>query len=1189
MIDLKNKTGVVFCLVGVTALSFLACGKKKEAERQKSLDMVTIRTVGLAYLEENKLAEAEKEFLKLIEIAPKEALGYANLGLVYMRMAKYPEAESQFKKALEIEPDDADIRLNLAEIYEQTHREDEAVSMLEGTLKSNPDHVKSLYKLAQFYSKSDDEQLRLRGEGYLRKVVEKLPANIAARIQFVQTLLHNGKTDQAAAQMEALRQQMPELPKESVEYFEKGLALMLQAKADEATVPTMIFHNFLRVTPIYQRGILELKGAGGPLMGSPILTFSQDISLQMEQQGAILETMHFTDATAGAGLDSVQSVAHGKASNAVVAAADYDNDGDQDLYVSTYLPDKKESVQFLFRNDFGRFVDIAKQAGIRHPGQDEAAIFADYDNDGYLDLFIVNSSANVLYHNVEKDKFQDVAAPAGVARAQPSQAAVFADFDHEGDLDLYLLNAAQNQLYRNNSDGTFTEQTEKMGLAGGGAKSRDAAFGDFDEDGDLDLFVANENASNLLFTNLRQGRFEDITEKSGLRTAGGSGAVTVGDYNNDGFLDLFVTALKGGRYHLYRNKSDGTFAEDRRSKAMFRALRNVAGLDAQFLDFDNDGFLDLLVAGEPISASAEGSGLRLFHNDGAGRFEDVSSLLPQSPNSGRSVAVADYNEDGDLDLFVAGFDGAVRLLRNDGGNANKYLKVKLLGLRSGSGKNNHFGIGAKLEVRAGDLYQIRIVDKPMSHFGLGRRLKADVVRILWPNGVAQNLFYPGSNQDLVEEQSLKGSCAFVYSWNGREYEFVTDVMWRSALGMPLGIMGGATAYAFPNSSQDYFRIPGERLQAQKGVYSLQITEELWETAFFDKLELVAIDHPDSLDLFIDERFVPPPVPPLEIFEVRKRQLPKSVTDGEGNDLLPQLRAEDDVYVANLVPAKYQGVTQMHDLVLDLGDQSRAKKITLFLNGWIFPTDASINVALSQSDALKVTPPFLQVLDKKGKWQTVLGNLSFPMGKKKFVVADLTGKFLTSDFRVRIRTNMEIYWDYVFFATEDLHVPVHKSILRPASANIHYRGFSRLYRKGGRHGPHWFDYSDVSTEQKWRDLEGNYTRYGNVQPLLLESDDRFVIVNAGDEITVTFDANQAPPLPPGWSRDFLIYTDGWIKDGDLNTAHGKTVAPLPFHAMSRYPYGQDEAYPGDEEHQKFLETYNTRKVTTQKFRSRLSQP
>jgi hypothetical protein len=211
-----------------------------------------------------------------------------------------------------------------------------------------------------------------------------------------------------------------------------------------------------------------------------------------------------------------------------------------------------------------------------------------------------------------------------------------------------------------------------------------------------------------------------------------------------------------------------------------------------------------------------------------------------------------------------------------------------------------------------------------------------------------------------------------------------------------------------------------------------------------------------------------------------------------------------------------------------------------------------------------------------------------MGKDKTVIADLSGKFLSADHRVKIRTNMEIYWDYIFFSDELSTAPVSSTLLEPVSADLHYRGFSGSFRKGGRYGPHWFDYSVVDKEPKWRDLSGNYTRYGDVLPLLTASDNQYIISNAGDETSVRFDAEKLPALKDGWRRDFLIHSVGWVKDGDINTAFGNSVLPLPFHGMKSYPPGPGDTYPADPELQKYNQEYNTRVVTPDKFLNALRE-
>jgi hypothetical protein len=228
-------------------------------------------------------------------------------------------------------------------------------------------------------------------------------------------------------------------------------------------------------------------------------------------------------------------------------------------------------------------------------------------------------------------------------------------------------------------------------------------------------------------------------------------------------------------------------------------------------------------------------------------------------------------------------------------------------------------------------------------------------------------------------------------------------------------------------------------------------------------------------------------------------------------------------------------------------------------------------------------PILQVINKNGEWETVIENLGFPMGKDKTIIADLSDKFKTRDYRVRIQTNMQIYWDYIFYSEYDAKSPIKTTQMIPESADLHYRGYSKMFRKGGRYGPHWFDYSQVESGQKWRDLTGTYTRYGDVTELLLAADNKYIIANAGEEVTIHFDASGLPQLQEGWKRDFLIYSVGWVKDGDLNTAFGQTVTPLPFHEMTSYPYGAQESYPSNKEHEDYMNKYNTRQINTERFR------
>jgi len=1171
-----------FAAVTITLMVVLySCQEKPVDEKQLARDKITMRTLGLAYLEENKLPEAEAEFLKLIKIAPDEALGFANLGLVYLRMDNYPKALEQLDKAVKIDPKDVNIRLIRAKAFELNNDTPGAVKELEESLANAPDDPKTLYQLAELYAKGQDEGTKAKRIEYLQRVVAAAPENIVPRLQLIEILLQTGATDDALKNLEEIGTQFPEFTPEATEFFKKTIDALHKKDSKDALTSLLIFHNFLKLTTPYQSGIKDLKGPGGALIGFPVISFSENTATFVQEGESLLDIMKFTDVTPTAGLEFGEEF---KPGSTHISIGDLDEDGDQDIYFGGSLT-SGSYIRHLLLNDLGMYRDVIGQSGIEGKVAEVSSAYADFDNDGHLDIAVLSENGLGIFRNESAGKFADISEDLGdAAEKAVGRTMLFVDADHEGDLDV-IIGGRGEKLLQNNGDGTVADVTAQSGLLSASTPTNDLAFGDFDDDGDIDIFAVRADGKNVLYSNLRQGKFEDATSKAGIQPLSSSGAVAVGDYNNDGYLDIFITSIDGSPYRLYRNKSDGTFEEDKASSGGFAVLKSIKGHDALFLDFDNDGHLDILVIGEPLAAGARG--MLLFHNDGWGNFAETNQLLPQEIAGGTQVVAADYNEDGDLDLYLIDLAGKLHLLRNDGGNGNHHLKMKLVGLRTGSGKNNHFGIGAKVEVRAGNLYQMMVVTSPEVHFGMANRTKADVVRIMWTNGVPQNMFFPDSDRSLIEEQELKGSCPFLYTWDGEKYVFVKDMMWRSALGMPLGIMGGKAAYAFADASVEYLKIPGEQLHAKDGKYTIQMTEELWETIYCDEIKLIAVDHPDDVDVYVDEKFAAPPYALLKVYAVKNHQIPIAATDGKGNDLLSQIEKKDDRYVANFEKEKYQGITEMKDLILDFGQIADTRDMHLFLNGWIFPTDASINEAISQSNEIHMKPPSLGVINAQGQWQEVIPNIGFPSGKNKTVIVNLEDMFLTKDRRVRIRTNMEIYWDYIFMA-KDERAEITLTNLNPASADYHYRGFSAKYRKEGRYGPHWFDYSEVSIGQKWRDLTGTYTRYGDVTELLQGADDMYIIANAGDETTISFDAQKAPKLQSNQKRDFLIYSVGWVKDGDLNTALGQTVEPLPFHGMSRYPYRKNEHYPTTPAHKAYQDKYNTRQVGTEQFRDFVKQ-
>ena len=315
-------------------------------------------------------------------------------------------------------------------------------------------------------------------------------------------------------------------------------------------------------------------------------------------------------------------------------------------------------------------------------------------------------------------------------------------------------------------------------------------------------------------------------------------------------------------------------------------------------------------------------------------------------------AVGDYDNDGDLDLFFINSDGQLRVLQNNGGNQNNWIQVRLEGITAGNNKVNRDGIGSKLEVKVGDLYQLQYVSEQVSHFGLGAFDAADVLRVVWTNGVPQNVITPQARQQILEKQVLKGSCPFLYVYDGEQYQFVTDLLWRAPLGLVTSM-----GFVAPDETKDFVKISSQQIQPKSGKYSIQITEELWETAYFDQVKLIAVDHPKDTDIFVDEQYIPPPFAEFKIYGVAEKLRPKSAVNHRGEDVFDALKAFDYHYAIEHAPGTYQGVVEPHAIVLDLGDVPNNTPVTLFLTGWIFPTDTSINVALSQNPTINPRFPF----------------------------------------------------------------------------------------------------------------------------------------------------------------------------------------------------------------------------------------
>jgi hypothetical protein len=790
----------------------------------------------------------------------------------------------------------------------------------------------------------------------------------------------------------------------------------------------------------------------------------------------------------------------------------------------------------------------------------------DFNYDFKTDLVVAGPVGLHLFRQDSPEKFVDVTDQAKVPDAIRNASltgAWAADIEADGDLDIVLsIKSGKVIVLRNNGDGTFLPIEPFAGVTG----ATDFAWTDFDADGDPDAAFIDEIRLVHVFSNERQGQFSKRQMPFAFDT-GPARAINVADLNNDGVLDLAIARADGAVVRLSDKDHGASWDVAEVAKA-----ENIPNEPFKLVvaDLDNNGGLDLVL------------GTSILLSDENGKFVAANSV------NENVFDVADVNGDGRLDLLGISADKPVEGINQGHKNYHWQTVRPRATTAAGDQRINPFGVGGEMEIRSGLLVQKQPITGSLLHFGLGEQTSTDVIRVVWPNGSVRADFEVKPDQEIVIEQRLKGSCPFLFAWNGKQMEYVKDtVPWSSAIGLRINTLGTARVEA----TEEWYKIGRDQLVPRDGYYDLRITAELWETYYYDQLSLMVVDHPVGTDIFVDERFVIPPAK-LEITTVSTPRPIVSATDDNGKDVTSTVRNLDGDYLDTFGRGRYQGVTRDHYVEIDLGNDAPASgPLYLIAHGWMHPTDSSINVAISQGQHETAKPLSLEVPDGRGGWEVARPNLGFPAGRKKICLFDLSNVFKPgTPRRLRLRTNLEVFWDLLEWSVAVPDAAPKVTELNPEVADLHYRGYS-VMNQANASSPETPDYNRLSgSKQIWRDLIGYYTRFGDVRELLLRADDRYVIMNAGDEMAFRFAAPAAPP--DGWVRDYIIRGDGWIKDGDYNSTFGKTVLPLPYHAKNLYdtPPGrlEDEwvyrRFPQD------WQNYHTRYVTADTFQNamRLTQ-
>jgi Tfp pilus assembly protein PilF len=1109
----------------VAALLGTACRHSGlPAERSPQYgEVVTAFSVGVAALQSGDDVRAQEKLRLATQLAPGEPASWADLGLLSARQQNFDAAFESVERARSLAPDDSAIEALLGVIEDRRAKLPEAIAHLQKAVQLDPQNAKAQFSLAEETEREGKPSSDADAEKLFAKLLDRHPDNVAVLLEVARLAAKTGDGGALASAVGKLATASASWPAEVKEQMNALREAAAGTNPKPAAVRVMYLRNSLARVPDYRKSLNEVK-TPTTFVSDPFVRFLKLPMPPSEPAPADLGLKFETKPIAGAPAGPV-------------------------LWVGAIPLDDKGASSILWANQDG--VEIAGGAKLPFPGGPKAVLGIDLNYDFKTDLVFAGAGGLAFFEQQDPNHFTDITArthlPANVLHGSYTGASAF-DIDLDGDLDIVLgTREGEPVVLRNNGDETFAVIHPFTGVNG----LKAFASADIDGDGAPDVAILDRDGRLHVFTNERLGQYR---LRAGLD--GSFQAVVAADMNHDGLLDFALLRYDGTVVRL----------SDKESEEIVKA-GPTSSPTLLIADLDNNGALDLLV----------GQG-QIFLGEPGGHYRNMGMTLVNC------ATIADVNGDGRLDLIGLDSDGHAVELINRGSKNYGWQDIRLRAAKaSGDQRINSFGIGGEIEVRAGLLTEKQPIASQLVHFGLGEHSGVDVARITWPNGVVQGEFELKAGQEILATQRLKGSCPWLFAWDGKQTSFVKDGSpWSAALGLHINAQVVAGIYR----TEEWFKIPGEALQPRDGFYDLRITDELWETYYIDHYALMVVDHPEGTEIYADERFSVPP-PPLAIYTTGEPRPFASARDDCGADVSAAVREIDRNYLDTFGRGPYQGLTRDHWVELELPESApRTGPLYLIATGWTHPTDATVNIAIGQNSIQQPQGLSIEVPDARGKWTAVKSNLGFPAGKMKTIVLDLTGIFRSGAPRkLRLRTNLEVYWDQLAWAAA---APDRNRVQRLglSSAELRYRGFS-LVKAASASSPELPDYNKIASSTPiWHDLEGYATRFGDVRELLEKVDDRMVIANAGDELVLRFHAPEA--VPAGWKRDYIMIGDGWIKDGDFNSVYSKTVLPLPYHGMKNYdrPPAILEDDPVYKLHPEDWLNFHTRYVTPERFESAL---
>ena len=1067
-------------------------------------ELVRTFYIGLAALEVGHDVQADAKLAQFTQLAAAEPAGWANWGLLALRQRNYDTSAERFNKARDLAPDNSQIFYLIGLLESSRGNTAEAIKALRKSVELDQNNLIAVYKLAEEVERQGDDKSAEEFQSLIQKILTAQPDNLAAVVEQSRIAAKRGDAETFKSAVSKIVARSSTWPDEVREQVNAVDALAKSGDLRNGATRTSFLRNVLMRVPEYRRNLATIKPPPGEeatpfthflKLESPVFTTAApDLSMafRLERLSSAADKTDWAGAISLSGEGAPVIVTASAREVRFASGATLPFPGG----TSNTPPTPHGILPIDFSYDFKTDIVLAGDGGVRLFRQDSPTAFTDVTAETKLPATITNGKYVGAWS---------------------------ADIEADGDLDIILGSATGTPIVlRNNGDATFTEIQPFAGVSG----LTDFAWADLDADGDPDAAFIDGAAKLHMFSNERQGQFAERSI-----TAGSALAINVMDADDNGVLDLVVAQSDGTIVSISDKDKVGWSVEE-----LAKTNADAKPVTLRVADLDNNGGLDLILVGATT---------RVWLSDGNGKFTPINDPV----SSDRVFDIVDVNNDGRLDLLALGSDGTPHQAINHGTKNYHWQIVRPRASNAvGDQRINPFGVGGEMEIRSGMTVQKQPITGPLLHFGLGEQASSDVIRVVWPNGTVRAEFEVKADQEVLAEQRLKASCPWLFAWNGKQMEFVKDaVPWGSAIGLRINTLGSAKIAA----TGEWYKIRRDQLVPHDGYYDIRVTAELWEVYYYDYIGLMPVDHPEGTEIFVDERFVVPPAK-LGFTTVATPKPIKQAIDDDGNDVTSLVSARDGKALDNFGRGQFQGLTRDHYVEVDLGDDAPITgPLYLIAHGSIHDTESSVNVAITQGNRWRAKSMSVEIPDGNGGWKVAQENLGFPAGRKKTVLFNLTDLFKPGmPHRVRIRTNLEIYWDHLEWAVGIPDAPVKTVRLTPSSVDLHYRGYSVVNKPESGAAPEVPDYYKLlSTKQAWRDLEGYYTRFGEVGELLKQIDDRYVIVASGDEMSFRFP--ELPPPPAGWVRDFILMGDGWIKDGDYNSTFSRTVQPLPHHAQQEY--------------------------------------